>query len=54
MNEPEHCVAASSPKETNLSWLIFSAKLRMKFRNNGSLCEALAGILKYSTRTSVS
>lgn len=52
--EPEHCVADRSPNVTNLSWLIFSEKLRMKCLKSGNRCGALAGVLKYSTRTSVS
>ena len=51
---PEHCVAVNRPSETNFSWFIFSAKLKMKCLKSGNLCAALAGVLKYSTRTSVS
>ena len=51
---PEHCVAVKRASDTNFSWFIFSAKLKMKCLKSGNLCAALAGVLKYSTRTSVS
>ena len=43
---PWHCVAAARPRATNLSWLIFSEKLRTKFWKSGNLCGELMGLLK--------
>ena len=53
-NPPAHCVDAINPRDTNLSWLILSAKLRMKDLKIGRRCGALSGVRKNSTKAFVS